>query len=158
MSQPTTLYRFFDADGQLLYVGISARGAARWSEHAGDKPWWPKVAQTTTEHFASRPEAAAAETEAIRTERPRHNVVGSTSRKRRSSLTLDDEQALASIRTRRASLLADEIVAVKQASANGASSYAIGAALGRSHVHAQRLIAGTYDKRLNAESAGRLFV
>lgn len=72
----TTLYRFFDAPGHLLYIGISARGAARWSEHAAEKPWWPEVAVTTVEHFLTREDAAAAEADAIRREQPRYNRAG----------------------------------------------------------------------------------
>jgi hypothetical protein len=74
-TKPTTLYRFFDAESVLLYIGITARGLARWHQHADDKPWWPQVASCTTEHFPSRAEAYAAEREAIRTERPRYNVI-----------------------------------------------------------------------------------
>lgn len=76
MSKPTTLYRFFDADGQLLYVGITDRRRARWHEHATTKTWWDTAAAATLVHFDSREEAERAETEAIRTEAPRWNRSG----------------------------------------------------------------------------------
>lgn len=75
-SAPTTLYRLFDTEGALLYVGIAGNPGRRWEQHRKDKPWWGDVASTRLEHFATREEAAAAELEAIRTEDPRHNIVG----------------------------------------------------------------------------------
>jgi hypothetical protein len=74
----TTLYRFFDARGQLLYVGITERKALRFEEHRRSKGWWTKVDSITTQHFATRDEAAAAELAAIRSESPLHNIVGVT--------------------------------------------------------------------------------
>lgn len=71
-----TLYRFWDADGVLLYVGISVRPWQRWREHRGDKPWWEEVVSVTLESFATREEVAAAEAIAIRSEGPRHNIAG----------------------------------------------------------------------------------
>jgi hypothetical protein len=72
----TSLYRFFDGGGSLLYVGITSRGEARFHEHARTQPWWPYVATCTVEHFADRPAAAAAELVAIRDELPMWNVAG----------------------------------------------------------------------------------
>jgi len=73
MPQTTVLYRFYDHERELLYVGISKTAIIRWSQH-GSKPWWREVVSTRVEHFFSRSEARAAELEAIRTERPRYNV------------------------------------------------------------------------------------
>lgn len=69
----TALYRFFDAAGRLLYVGVSGNTETRWRQHAESKPWWPDVADKTTEWLDSRPEALDAERVAIRTEKPLHN-------------------------------------------------------------------------------------
>jgi DNA-binding GntR family transcriptional regulator len=69
----TALYRFFDATGQLLYVGVSGNTETRWRQHAESKPWWSDVADKTTEWLDSRAEALDAERTAIRTERPLHN-------------------------------------------------------------------------------------
>lgn len=74
-SAPCDLYRFYDADGALLYVGISLHAAKRASEHRKDKPWWGDVARMEIEHFASRRQALEAEEAAIKDERPRYNVV-----------------------------------------------------------------------------------
>ena len=72
----TDLYRFFDADGRLLYVGISFSAVARASQHRGEKPWWPEVANMTVERHDTRDAAAEAELAAILSEKPIHNVVG----------------------------------------------------------------------------------
>lgn len=71
----TALYRLYDADDRLLYVGISKRPAVRWAEHAIDKAdlWWADVVRKTVEWFETREEAETAEVRAIRTEKPEHN-------------------------------------------------------------------------------------
>lgn len=75
-STPTTLYRLYDAEGDLLYVGISTRPMQRVREHSKGQTWWLEVASQSFEHFPSRPDAAAAELAAIRAEKPRYNKVG----------------------------------------------------------------------------------
>lgn len=75
-----TLYRLFDADSNLLYVGIATNPQARFRTHRGDKAWWPAVASVTLTEFATRSDAAAAEKEAIRNESPLHNHVHNHSR------------------------------------------------------------------------------
>lgn len=73
--RPTTLYRLFNADDQLLYVGIAGNPGRRWEQHRGDKLWWGDVARTTLEHFDTREEAERAEITAIKTEHPLRNIV-----------------------------------------------------------------------------------
>lgn len=73
----TTLYRFFGADGRLLYVGITMRLPVRLEEHQEWQPWWAEVVGATMEHFTSRRGAERAELAAIAAERPAYNVVGS---------------------------------------------------------------------------------
>lgn len=73
----TAVYRFFDAAGDLLYIGIAENPDGRWKKHASRKPWWPEVARKTVEWFDNREEAGAAEHRAIRTEHARHNIAGS---------------------------------------------------------------------------------
>ncbi|GAA4987280.1 GIY-YIG nuclease family protein [Actinopolymorpha pittospori] len=72
--EPNALYRFFDEDGALLYVGITASLPRRLGEHAAEKPWWTSLRRITVDHYDSRAAAIAAETEAIRTERPAWNI------------------------------------------------------------------------------------
>jgi predicted GIY-YIG superfamily endonuclease len=72
----TTLYRLFDQDGELLYVGISGRWVRRLARHAAQQGWWDEVATVTRQPFPSRSEALEAEAAAIRQEHPRYNVQG----------------------------------------------------------------------------------
>lgn len=63
-----TLYRFFDSNGQLLYVGISNNWIARLHQHYKHSEWFTHVASATFEHFDTRKEVEFAELKAIRTE------------------------------------------------------------------------------------------
>lgn len=72
----TDLYRFYDADGVLLYVGISLSAIQRASQHRAEKEWWSSVAHMDVERIdGDRAAAELAEREAIKTERPVHNVM-----------------------------------------------------------------------------------
>lgn len=62
------MYRFFDLDDDLLYIGIAG------NDHAKEKAWWPQVTRSTMEHFPSREAALAAERAAITEERP-HGLI-----------------------------------------------------------------------------------
>lgn len=68
-----TLYRMYDDDA-LLYVGISGRGARRFTEHRGNKTWWINVTTIRVEHYDSVEMARDAEEEAIWNEKPLHNI------------------------------------------------------------------------------------
>lgn len=70
----TDLYRFFDGDGVLLYVGISLSAAHRASQHRASQSWWRQVSTMTVEHFNRREDAARFEVLAIARERPVHNL------------------------------------------------------------------------------------
>lgn len=71
--QPTSVYRYYDQAGLLLYVGITSRGIRRQREHNGDKEWWPFVTRQEVEHYKSRPIAAARERSLIQKYRPPFN-------------------------------------------------------------------------------------
>ena len=68
------LYRFFDAGGDLLYVGITNDPGRRWGRHASDKPWWHEVDRIEIERYPDRTSVLAAERKAIQEEHPRYNV------------------------------------------------------------------------------------
>lgn len=74
-TQPTTVYRLFDTDDRLLYVGIAGNPGRRFEQHRTDKAWWGDVARIDLEHFATREDALEAERHAITTERPTHNRI-----------------------------------------------------------------------------------
>lgn len=70
----TSLYRFYNDTGRLLYVGITKHLPRRLSEHSWSKNWWTEVMRIDVEHFDDRSDARAAELHAIRTERPEYNI------------------------------------------------------------------------------------
>lgn len=72
--RPHGLYRFFDATGHLLYIGITADLPTRLGDHNEKKPWWTEVASVTVEHYPDRPSVLQAEKAAIKAERPRYNI------------------------------------------------------------------------------------
>ena len=74
-NEETVLYRHFSEDGSLLYVGISLSWPQRTRTHARKAEWFSQVAKVTIERFPSRGEALAAERDAIRNERPKHNII-----------------------------------------------------------------------------------
>lgn len=69
------LYRFFDKDDRLLYVGISVSSAQRLSQHRSSQGWWRQVARMEVSHLdCERREAEQIEASVIKTERPLHNI------------------------------------------------------------------------------------
>jgi prevent-host-death family protein len=70
------VYRLYDSDETLLYVGIANDPKRRFHEHEVDKEWWPEVATREITWFSSREKAWEEELRAIRAEHPRHNDYG----------------------------------------------------------------------------------
>ena len=73
MSEPTSVYLYYDRLGVLLYVGITKRGSRRQQEHNERAEWWPFVAKQEIEHYDTRDVATARETMLIRERRPPFN-------------------------------------------------------------------------------------
>jgi predicted GIY-YIG superfamily endonuclease len=71
--EPTDLYRLYDEDEVLLYVGITNNWSRRRYMHMQDKPWWGEVCQVTFERFRHRSQAERAEPVVIKSERPKYN-------------------------------------------------------------------------------------
>jgi hypothetical protein len=67
------LYRYFDADGNLLYVGISLSAVARAVQHKAASEWYSKAVRMDIQRFESRDQLRFAEVAAIRKERPKFN-------------------------------------------------------------------------------------
>lgn len=74
--QRTALYRFYDADETLLYIGITNDPWRRWRDHVQEKPWYPRVKHQAITWYDSEWEARDAETRAIRAEGPLFNIAG----------------------------------------------------------------------------------
>lgn len=77
---PTAVYRFSDAQGQLLYVGITHDLDERWRTHERSQPWWLDVAQREFVWYATRAEAERIEATAAATEKPRYDRSGKRTR------------------------------------------------------------------------------
>jgi hypothetical protein len=73
---PCCLYRHFDKDDNLLYVGISLSALHRLSGHKKESRWFGLIGRIQIEHFPSRKAALAAEARAIRREKPAYNIRG----------------------------------------------------------------------------------
>lgn len=72
------LYRAFDSDGQLLYVGISGKWSERLHQHERDSAWMQLTDYVKIERFDTREEVAEAERFAVQTEKPVYNKQYST--------------------------------------------------------------------------------
>lgn len=71
----TSLYRHYNANGDLLYVGIASSHLVKLGTHMETADWRDMIATIKVEHFATREEAIAAEKTAIETEEPLFNLV-----------------------------------------------------------------------------------
>lgn len=70
--RPAAVYRLYDTEGTLLYVGASYNPDRRCEEHRR-KPWGAKIARRTEAWYPNREEAFAVERDAIWKEGPLHN-------------------------------------------------------------------------------------
>lgn len=70
------VYRHYDADGVLLYVGMAVQPRSSQMQHArswGGSWWFDRVVRITVEWYRTRGEAYDAKLAAIKTEQPLHN-------------------------------------------------------------------------------------
>ncbi|MEU0493458.1 helix-turn-helix domain-containing protein [Nocardiopsis sp. NPDC006139] len=70
---PTVLYRYYDEEDLLLYIGISNDMRHRLSGHEKASTWMDFAVRSTIERFPTRDEAEAAEREQIGAHRPLFN-------------------------------------------------------------------------------------
>lgn len=70
----TDLYRYYDKDNKLLYVGISVSAITRQGQHKDSAVWYPEFTHMTKETFRTRKEALLAEKLAIKQEHPIYNI------------------------------------------------------------------------------------
>lgn len=69
------VYRCFDVEGRLLYVGLSNDVRNRWKQHRANSTWFDAAVRfTLTGPFTDRTAAARYEVETIQAESPLHNV------------------------------------------------------------------------------------
>jgi excisionase family DNA binding protein len=75
MADETAVYRIFDADDVLLYVGMSVSPETRFADHRTCKAWMRQAYRYEIAWFATRADAEEEEQRAIAQERPLHNTV-----------------------------------------------------------------------------------
>lgn len=74
MNAECELYRHFDKDGRLLYVGISVCAVTRLAQHEQlGAEWYKKIVRIEIERFPTRLDAMRAELDAIKNEGPLYN-------------------------------------------------------------------------------------
>jgi len=76
VSGKTVLYRHFDANGTLLYVGISNSALKRLDKHKVNSHWAMDIARIELMWLDSKEEALSAERKAIQNESPLYNIDG----------------------------------------------------------------------------------
>jgi len=69
-----SLYRHFDKNDNLLYVGISVDPLNRLKDHKQQAIWFEQISRVDIEKFDNRKDVIRAEIEAIRNEAPVFNV------------------------------------------------------------------------------------
>ena len=77
-TKKTALYRHYDKDDVLLYIGISLSAVARLKQHQSSSRWFYDTAIMTIEWFDSVEQAREEELCAIKNESPIYNVVHNT--------------------------------------------------------------------------------
>lgn len=88
MSEKTELYRHYNGEGLLLYVGISLSAINRFIQHKQISGWANQVTKIEIEVFDTREDALKAETLAINNENPVYNI----QKKRREYKTFIEEK------------------------------------------------------------------
>lgn len=70
------LYRCYDRDQRLLYIGMTAFPSRRFKQHRRGSSWWNQVDRIDLSSYRNFRVLEQAEIRAIRVEKPKFNVVG----------------------------------------------------------------------------------
>lgn len=68
------LYRHFDKDNRLLYVGISLHAFKRFTQHQSTARWFDQIVKMTIDQYPMWDAAVRAERIAIKMEHPLYNI------------------------------------------------------------------------------------
>ncbi len=69
-----SLYRFYSATNELLYIGVTRDLERRLAQHLNEKHWYFDIERIKVEHFRTRWAAEDAEKKAIAVEFPKYNL------------------------------------------------------------------------------------
>jgi hypothetical protein len=86
VDQLVALYRYWDADDLLLYVGITGHMGYRERSHIKGSSWMDFAVRSTIERFPCKFQAEPAEREAIQAEHPLFNHKHNESREAQQRL------------------------------------------------------------------------
>lgn len=70
------IYRFYDANREPLYIGITSCTALRFDSHRRQSQWWPLVEYIAISVYGRHDDIRGFERAAIRNEQPRFNRAG----------------------------------------------------------------------------------
>lgn len=57
-SERIALYRVYDSEGTLLYIGVSNNFGRRWKEHVRQRQWWNECKRMTVDWHDTRGRSA----------------------------------------------------------------------------------------------------
>jgi len=78
-----SLYRHYDYNSKLLYVGISLNALNRLNQHENNSEWYYQISRVEIEHYATLADALKAEKAAITNELPIYNTTHNKNRARK---------------------------------------------------------------------------
>lgn len=81
-AKPHVVYRAYDREGRLMYVGITANWPVRLYSHRCATFWWRDITRTRLTLWPDRYSALTHERQVIREERPLRNKQGATTDER----------------------------------------------------------------------------
>ena len=74
-NRPHFVYRVYDANDELLYVGVTVNVKQRMRLHKSNRvAWYGRMATVDTKEYPDKPSARLAEAKAINAEHPEFNV------------------------------------------------------------------------------------
>jgi hypothetical protein len=85
-NDPSSVYRIYNADDEVIYVGMSYVPAARIGVHRRTKPWGGEIVRWQAEWHPNRGACQLAEEQLIKELWPRYNVVHTPEHRMRSVL------------------------------------------------------------------------
>lgn len=73
-TDPSAVYRIYDSNAELIYVGMSYEPDTRVRVQRREKPWGHEIARHEVDWHPNRAASQRAEEQLIKQEHPRHNV------------------------------------------------------------------------------------
>jgi hypothetical protein len=126
----SAVYRLYDADDILLYVGASTRPQTRFKQHSYDKTWWPDVQRNSVTWYPTKQDAFAAEAAAIEDEDPKYNIIHRMPSLPLKMKMLEAGDAYKTSRAAVAEVMKEARELTREAHAAGKSEYRIAELLG----------------------------